>query len=81
MKVEIKPKFQIVTPEEGFVLTNYKEGDDILTYNSFKSCYCPLDCDLKHLSEISIEEDAVLMAKIEEILNKEKNDTVKEYNR
>jgi hypothetical protein len=71
MKVEIKAKFQIVTPEEGFVLTNYKEGDDILTYSSFKSCYCPLDCDLKHISEISIEEDAILMEKLEELLKLE----------
>ena len=71
MKVEIKPKFQIVTPEEGFVLTNYKEGDDILTYSSFKSCYCPLDCDLKHISEISTEEDAILMEKLEELLKLE----------
>lgn len=71
MKVEIKPKFQIVTPEEGFVLTNYKVGDDILTYSSFKSCYCPLDCDLKHISEISIEEDAILMEKLEELLKLE----------
>lgn len=71
MKVEIKSKFQIVTPEEGFVLTNYKEGDDILTYSSFKSCYCPLDCDLKHISEISIEEDAILMEKLEELLKLE----------
>ena len=71
MKVEIKTKFQIVTPEEGFVLTNYKEGDDILTYSSFKSCYCPLDCDLKHISEISIEEDAILMEKLEELLKLE----------
>ena len=81
MKVEIKPKFQIVTPEDGFVLTNYKEGDDIRSYDSFKSCYCPLDCDLKHISEISIEEDAAIMAKLDELFNKEKNDTVKEYSR
>ena len=71
MKVEIKTKFQIVTPEEGYVLTNYKEGDDIRSYDSFMSCYCPLDCDLKHISEISIEEDAILMEKLEELLKLE----------
>lgn len=71
MKVEIKPKFQIVTPEEGFVLTNYKEGDDILTYSSFKSCYCPLDCDHSHIREITVAEDAILMEKLEELLKLE----------
>lgn len=76
MKVEIKPKFQIVTPEEGFVLTNYKEGDDILTYSSFKSCYCPLDCDLKHIREITVAEDAVLTAERDKVLE---YDSTKEY--
>lgn len=71
MKVEIKAKFQIVTPEEGFVLTNYKEGDDILTYSSFKSCYCPLDCDHSHIREITVAEDAILMEKLEELLKLE----------
>lgn len=71
MKVEIKPKFQIVTPEEGFVLTNYKDGDDILTYSSFMSCYCPLDCDHSHIREITVEEDATLAALYEEAIQKE----------
>lgn len=70
MKVEIKPKFQIVTPEDGFVLTNYKEGDDILTYSSFMSCYCPLDCDHSHITEITIEEDEAYKAKLEEAIEK-----------
>ena len=76
MKVEIKAKFQIVTPEEGFVLTNYKEGDGILTYSSFKSCYCPLDCDHSHIREITVAEDAVLTAERDKVLE---YDSVKEY--
>lgn len=76
MKVEIKTKFQIVTPEDGFVLTNYKEGDDILTYSSFKSCYCPLDCDHSHIREITVAEDAVLTAERDKVLE---YDSTKEY--
>lgn len=76
MKVDIRPKFQIVTPEEGFVLTNYKEGDDILTYSSFKSCYCPLDCDHSHIREITVAEDAVLTAERDKLIE---YDSTKEY--
>jgi hypothetical protein len=76
MKVEIKPKFQIVTPEEGYVLTNYKEGDDIRSYNSFMSCYCPLDCDHSHIREITAAEDAVLTAERDKVLE---YDSTKEY--
>ena len=78
MKVEIKPKFQIVTPEEGFVLTNYKEGDDICSYDSFKSCYCPLDCDHSHIREITAAEDAVLCEQRDKAIE---YDTTKEHNR
>jgi hypothetical protein len=76
MKVEIKAKFQIVTPEDGFVLTNYKEGDDIRTYSSFKSCYCPLDCDHSHIREITVAEDAVLTAERDKLIE---YDSTKEY--
>ena len=57
MQVITNSKYKIVQPEAGYVLTNYKEGDDILTYSSFKECICPLSCDLKHLNEITIEKD------------------------
>ena len=78
MKVEIKPKFQIVTPEEGYILTNYKEGDDILDYSSFMSCYCPLDCDHSHIREITVEEDSVLCIERDKAIE---YDTIKEHNR
>ena len=76
MKVEIKTKFQIVTPEEGYVLTNYKEGDDIRSYDSFMSCYCPLDCDHSHIREITVAEDAVLTAERDKLIE---YDSAKEY--
>lgn len=58
MKVVEFKNFKIVTPEDGYVLTNFKEGDDIKTYSSFAECVCPIECDLKHLTEITIEDNA-----------------------
>lgn len=58
MKVEIKEKYQVVKPEDSMLLTNYKDEMDIKGYNSFKECICPLDCDLTHLSEVSLDKDA-----------------------
>ena len=58
MKIEIKAKYKVVRPEEGYVLTNYKEVMDIKSYNSFTECICPLSCDLEHLSEVSLDKDA-----------------------
>lgn len=58
MKTEIKEKYKVVSPEEGYILTNYKEGMDIKTYSSFTECICPLSCDLEHLSEVSLDKDA-----------------------
>lgn len=68
MKIEIKEKYKVVSPEEGYVLTNYKEGMDIKGYNSFKECICPLDCDLTHLREISLEQDRVYKEQAEKAI-------------
>lgn len=80
MKVNIKPKFKEIYADEGYVLTNYKEGDE--TYASFPSCICPLTCDLEHLSEITIERDRELTEyfekKEEEIRKQLENDYTKE---
>lgn len=76
MKVEIRERFQIVTPDDGYVLTNYKDGDDIRGYDSFMSCYCPLGCDHSHIREITVAEDAVLTAERDKVLE---YDSTKEY--
>lgn len=78
MKVEIKPKFQIVTPDEGYVLTNYMSEQDIREYDSFMNCYSPLDCDHSHIREITLEEDAVLRNERDKAIA---YDTAKEHNR
>lgn len=78
MKVEIKPKFQIVTPDEGYVLTNYTVEQDIREYDSFMSCYCPLDCDHSHIREITVEEDTVLCDQRDKAIE---NDNIKKHTR
>lgn len=66
MKVEIKEKYQVVKPEDSMLLTNYKDEMDIKGYNSFKECICPLSCDLKHLREITKEQDNSYKLALEE---------------
>ena len=78
MKVDIRTKFQIVTSDEGYVLTNYMVDQDIREYNSFMNCYCPLDCDHSHIREITVEEDTVLRSERDKAIA---NDTAKEHNR
>lgn len=58
MKVEIKEKYQVVKPEDNMLLTNYKDEMDIKSYSSFSECICPLNCDLEHLREITLEQDS-----------------------
>lgn len=68
MKVEIKEKYQVVKPEDSMLLTNYKDEMDIKGYNSFKKCICPLDCDLTHLREISLEQDRIYKEQAEKAI-------------
>lgn len=57
MKIETNDKFKKITPEEGLVLTSFKEGDDILNYTSARVIYAPLNANLEDLREISVEEN------------------------
>lgn len=60
MKIEYNEKFNFnhITAEEGMVITNYAEGQDILEYTSSKEMYCPTSVDLTAYYEISDEKDA-----------------------
>lgn len=60
MKTEYNEKFNFnhITAEEGMVITNYVEGQDILEYTSSKEMYCPTSVDLTAYYEISDEKDA-----------------------
>jgi hypothetical protein len=61
MKVEIFDDYKKVVPEEGCVLTEYKEGDEVYTY--CKSMYTPLSTDLSKLRDITLEEHHILEEK------------------
>lgn len=60
MIIEVKERYKVIRPEEGYVLTNYKDGDDIKQYYAFSECICPLSCNTDHLREITIEESIKL---------------------
>lgn len=57
MKVETLEKYIKVTAEEGFYISDYKEGDDILTFSSSVLMFAPLGTDLSNLTEITEEEN------------------------
>jgi hypothetical protein len=59
MKIETLEKYIKVTAEEGFYISDYKEGDDILNFSSFKEMYAPLYTDLSNLREITEEENNI----------------------
>lgn len=57
MKVETLEKYIKVTAEDGFYISDYKEGDDILSYSSSKVMFAPLGTDLSNLRDITEEEN------------------------
>lgn len=61
MKIELTDNFKKITPDEGMVLTSYKEGDDIINYTSARLMYCPLNLEISDLREITEEEDSKYM--------------------
>lgn len=42
IKYNAKKTVAIITPEEGYKLTDYKEDDDILTFNCYDRVMCPV---------------------------------------
>lgn len=66
MKIEKTDNYIKITADEGMYLTRYEEGDDIKTFNGFKSIYIPPLYKTEQFHEI---EDGVYNK-----LNKEKKD-------
>ena len=58
MKTEQFDNYIKITADEGYFITNYKEGDDILTYSSCRVMYAPKTAFLGDLRDISDEMDA-----------------------
>ena len=70
MTIETKTTYQIIKADDGMVLTEWKDGDNILNYTYASKQYSPLTYDITKLREITQEE--------RDKLSKEKEEKIKE---
>lgn len=56
MTIENKATYQIIKADDGMVLTEWKDGDNILNYTYSAKQYSPLTYDITKLREITQEE-------------------------
>lgn len=66
MTIENKATYQIIKADDGMVLTEWKDGDDILNYAYATKQYSPLTYDITKLREITKEESDKLSKEQEE---------------
>ena len=66
MTIEQKATYQIIKADDGMVLTEWKDGDNILNYAYAKKQYSPLTYDITKLREITQEESDRLVKEQEE---------------
>ena len=66
MTIENKATYQIIKADDGMVLTEWKDGDNILNYAYAKKQYSPLTYDITKLREITQEESDKLSKEQEE---------------
>ena len=70
MTIETKTTYQIIKADDGMVLTEWQNGDDILNYSYATKQYSPLTYDITKLREITQEES--------DRLSKEQEEKIKE---
>ena len=68
MTIETKATYQIIKADDGMVLTEWKDGDNILNYTYSTKQYSPLTYDITKLREITQEESDRLAKEQEEKL-------------
>ena len=66
MTIETKATYQIIKADDEMVLTEWKDGDDILNYAYASKQYSPLTYDITKLREITQEESDRLVKEQEE---------------
>ena len=66
MTIETKSTYQIIKADDGMVLTEWKDGDNILNYSYATKQYSPLNYDITKLREITQEESDRLVKEQEE---------------
>ena len=70
MTIENKTTYQIIKADDGMVLTEWKDSDNILNYAYASKQYSPLTYDITKLREITQEES--------DRLSKEQKEKIKE---
>ena len=66
MIIETKATYQIIKADDGMVLTEWQDGDNILNYSYSTKQYSPLTYDITKLREITQEESDRLAKEQEE---------------
>lgn len=56
MKIDIKEKFKVITPDDGKVLTTWTSEKDILEFQYCEIIYAPLNAEIDEWLEITKEE-------------------------
>ena len=64
ISIRVTDTFMEVTPEEGYVITDW-DGAEILDYSSTSMLVMPLNYDYSAYYTITVEEDARLVAELE----------------
>ena len=73
MTIENKSTYQIIKADDGMVLTEWKDGDNILNYSYATKQYSPLTYDITKLREITQEESDRLVKKQAEKIKEAEN--------
>ena len=66
MTIETKATYQVIKADDGMVLTEWQDGDNILNYSYAIKQYSPLTYDITKLREITQEESDKLVKEQEE---------------
>ena len=72
MTIETKATYQIIKADDGMVLTEWKDSDNILNYAYASKQYSPLTYDITKLREITQEESDKLVKEQEEKIKESK---------
>ena len=73
MTIETKEAYQIIKADDGMVLTEWKDGDNILNYSYATKQYSPLTYDITKIREITQEESDRLVKEQEEKIKEAEN--------
>lgn len=69
MNTEIKNNMQVITPTEGYVMTDW-DGNDILNFNYCSIIYAPLSANTEGYREIPTDEAKMLEKQMMEAVEK-----------